>query len=153
MNQPGAGGRPERGANPSGDARAPVPELDRNTRLAAERNLLAEERTLMAWLRTSLSMIGFGMTYVKFVEWTRFYSAEKGLADPPLQWSTGSIWVGLLMVGLGSLSLGLAVVQHRSRIRELGRLGISIGWDLVAWVAIAIALLGAFGLVILLFGS
>ena len=49
---------------------------DISTRLAHERTdaattriRMAAERTLMAWIRTSLSMISFGSTIFKFLEY------------------------------------------------------------------------------------
>jgi uncharacterized membrane protein YidH (DUF202 family) len=47
---------------------------DRRTNLAAKRNSMAADRSMMAWTRTGLSMIGFGFTIYKFLQ----YLNEKG---------------------------------------------------------------------------
>ena len=43
--------------------------LDAGTRLALKRTQLAAERTLMAWVRTAFSMISFGFTIGKFLDY------------------------------------------------------------------------------------
>ena len=130
--------------------RAPL-ALDRTTMLAVERNRLAEERTLMAWLRTALSMIGFGITLVKFVEWTA-RGGEFGGTATGARLASGSTQVGLLMIAIGTVALVLAVLQHRRRMRAFAELGLVPERDLVAWVATVVALLGVFSLVVLVLG-
>ena len=39
--------------------------------LALERTRMAADRTLMGWIRTALSMISFGFTIFKFLEYTQ----------------------------------------------------------------------------------
>jgi len=46
-------------------------DLSTSTKLAIERTRLAHERTLMAWVRTATSLISFGFTVYKFVQYLR----------------------------------------------------------------------------------
>jgi putative membrane protein len=118
---------------------------EKRTALALERSFLACERTLMAWLRTSLSMIGFGFTLAKFFE---YLEGERG---GPLVGRFGRTWasdtVGLAMVTIGTVSLALAVAQHKRRVDALRREGLVPQWNLALAVAMIVATLGvvAFG--------
>jgi putative membrane protein len=59
--------------------------------LAIERTRMAADRTLMGWIRTALSMIGFGFTIFKFLE----YMKEQGLRPamrPHGPWKVGLRW-------------------------------------------------------------
>ncbi|MEJ1963151.1 MAG: DUF202 domain-containing protein [Gammaproteobacteria bacterium] len=50
------------------------PDLDAGTKLSLTRTRLAGERTLMSWIRTSFSMISFGFTMGKFLEYLDAHS-------------------------------------------------------------------------------
>ena len=130
------------GAAPSSNQLA-----EQRTTLAVERSFLAFERTLMAWLRTSLSMIGFGFTLAKFFQ----YLAEQ--RGGPVVGSFGRSWtsdtVGLTMITIGTVSLVLAVVQHRRRVTALRELGLVPQWNLAYWVAGLVSALGVFAFVAL----
>jgi len=115
------------------------------TGLAVERSFLAFERTLMAWLRTSLSMISFGFTLVKFFQ----YLAEQ--RGEPAQGRFGNTWasdsVGLTMITIGTVTLVLAVIQHRRRVARLQEQGLVPQWNLALWIAGLVAALGVFAFV------
>jgi putative membrane protein len=71
------------------------------TELAVYRTALAASRSLMAWVRTGLSMIGFGFTLYKFIQ---------QFAD---QFRPGAARnVGLLLVGLGTLSVVFGCIEY-----------------------------------------
>lgn len=137
-------------AHRGGGAAQPPVGLDRNTLLAMERNRLAEERTLMAWLRTSLALIGFGISLVKFVEWTEEHRGW-GPAER-VRAVSGTTRIGLLMLLIGTVALLLAVWQHRIRLRGLQAMGLEPRWDLAAAVATVVAILGAVSFVTLCWG-
>jgi putative membrane protein len=107
-----------------------------NNELAMDRSRMASERTLMAWLRTSLSMISFGFTIFKFLEAMQQQSAAKALRpDSPRN-------VGLALIGIGTVALILACVQHRRYLRVLGPDEARAGLDLPLLVSGFVALLG-----------
>jgi putative membrane protein len=83
-------------------------ELDIGTRLALVRTRLAFERTLMAWVRTSVSLITFGFTLFKAVQYLVQHEAP-GLHTYTLR---DARMLGLLMVAIGVIALMLATVQH-----------------------------------------
>lgn len=115
--------------------------------LGYERTRMAADRTLMAWIRTSVSMISFGFTIVKFFQYLR----SEALAD---QLSTiGTRHLGLALVLLGTALLGLAIVEYLAYQRKLSRWmkqKFPVSTALIA--ALLIAVLGILALVNLAFG-
>jgi putative membrane protein len=115
---------------------------EQRTRLSFQRTFLSAERTLMSWIRTSLSMISFGFTMVKFFE----YLAQErqktlvGLFGAPL----GPATLGLALISIGTVSLVIAVAQHRRTLRALHSSGLGSGWSLALTVATFVSVLGVF---------
>ena len=88
------------------------PELDHNTRLAADRTRLAYERTLMAWVRTSTSLIAFGFTIYQLFDYIDRQPGVRGaLVKPGV--------VGITMIVIAIVVLLLAWVQHQQGMRGL----------------------------------
>src|SRR5687767_9638866 len=85
--------------------------MDDNTRLAIQRNQLACERTLMAWIRTAFSMISFGFTIAKFIEYL-----DK---QPGLHARDGRL-LPKMLVALGLVSLCIGVWEFRHPMLRLG---------------------------------
>jgi putative membrane protein len=85
-----------------------------NEELALRRTFLAHERTLMAWVRTSVSLISFGFTIYKFFQ----YLSQ----EIPFQRKTyfGPREFAVAMIGLGVLSLAMAVIDYRHTRKILG---------------------------------
>jgi putative membrane protein len=107
-----------------------------NNELAMDRSRMASERTLMAWLRTSLSMISFGFTIFKFLDALQQQATTRVLRpDSPRN-------VGLALIGIGTVALFLACVQHRRYLRALGPERTWAGLDLPLLVSGVVALLG-----------
>jgi inner membrane protein YidH len=90
------------------------PDLPDATQLAVERTHLAHERTMMAWVRTSTSLISFGFTIYKFMQ----YMQQQGGAPLHLGTLTPRRF-GLLMIGMGLLALVVAAIEHRRNVRAL----------------------------------
>jgi len=148
----------EHGPAPAGEPAAPRSPIDESTQLArqrttlaVERSFFAAERTLMAWLRTSLSMISFGFTLAKFFEYLQ------GQRGAPIVGRFGATWsptvLGMAMVLIGTVALGVAVVQHRRRVAALRSAGLPPQWNLAFIVAVVVAVLGLFALVSLATGT
>jgi putative membrane protein len=96
-------------------AEKPDPARD-STDMAVDRTVMAADRSLMAWVRTGLSLITFGFTIYKFLE----YSREHLLASGEVPGSVSSPKViGLFMIGVGILSLVLGTVENVTTIRGL----------------------------------
>lgn len=120
---------------------APAPS---STELATERTIMAADRTLMAWIRTAISMIGFGFTIYKFLQ----YLVQER-ADAPLR-PQGPRNLGLAFIGLGIAALVLAVVQNwrfMRRVRPRGPHPINLSLS----VAVIVALIGILAFMNVLF--
>src|SRR5262245_34911042 len=81
--------------------------LDAGTRLALKRTQLAAERTLMAWVRTAFSMISFGFTIGKFLD----YLANQPASRLPLG-EHNLLPKLLVLIGLASLFIGIWEHRH-----------------------------------------
>ena len=98
----------------------------------------------MAWLRTSMSMISFGFTLVKFFE---FLADERGGAVVGRfgrTWASTSVGTAMVVIGTGALIM--AIIQHRRRVEALRREGLVPQWNLALNVAVLVAVLGIFAL-------
>src|SRR5579862_3174215 len=95
--------------NPSNRHLAPAVPSD----LGALRTIMAADRTLMAWIRTSLSMLSFGFTIYKFLEG----AVQNKVVDHPRSPQE----VGLLLAGLGTLSMLLGVFSYWVTLKDLHR--------------------------------
>ena len=84
------------------------------TNLSVERTIMAADRTLMAWTRTALSMISFGFTIFKFMQ----YMQEEGKAI--IKNPNGPRNFGMSLIALGVFSLLIACLQHWQFIRTHG---------------------------------
>jgi putative membrane protein len=75
---------------------------------------MAVERTLLAWVRTAVSLIVFGFAIVQFFE---AQLKTPGVAPP---WRPGGArFVGVSLVGIGTLAMTLATVQYLAILRFL----------------------------------
>ncbi len=91
---------------------------------------MAAERTLMAWVRTSISMIGFGFTIYKFLQYMR----QENVA--PLLPTQGPRNLGLAFIGLGVFSLAIAVIQNWRFMKRIGRPTASLSLTVAGIVAL-----------------
>lgn len=118
-------------------ASAPETPQQEQVRLALERTWLAAERTLMAWIRTALSLITFGFGLYRFLVYIRAQEPDA----PPAR-LLGERAFGLILIGIGLVSLVLATIQHRRVIRSLKT---EWGAEPYSLSLIAAALIGALG--------
>lgn len=77
------------------------------------RTRLAVERNLMAWIRTSVALVGFGFTIVKFLE-----SLPAPQARPVLLPQAPRDF-GLALIGAGILGLAISLWQYYRVLRYL----------------------------------
>ncbi len=73
---------------------------------AKMRTVMASDRTLMAWTRTSLSLISFGFSIFKFMQ----YMQEEGTAL--LKSHNGPRNFGMTLITVGIISLAIACYQY-----------------------------------------
>lgn len=86
-----------------------------STDMAVDRTVMAADRSLMAWVRTALSLISFGFTIYKFLDYSReqLIATGKdlhGISSPKI--------VGLYMIGMGILSLVFGMLENINTIKE-----------------------------------
>ena len=111
------------------------------TKLAIDRTRLAYERTQMAWVRTAASMISFGFTIYKALQFLR----ENSNAPP----STGITprEFGMGMMAIGVIALALATLQHQKNLRAMQQeYGIPMPISVSSVVSVILSVIGIFGL-------
>ena len=90
-----------------------IAELGLSDTLAVQRTRMASERTLMGCIRTAISMITFGFTMSRALQFAVQEGALKGIrARSPED-------VALILIVLGTVSLGFASYQHWTFVRGL----------------------------------
>ena len=102
------------------------------TGLSVERTMMAADRTLMAWTRTSLSMISFGFTIYKFMQ----YMQEEGSAV--IKGHRGPRNFGMALIALGIISLLIACLQHwyfQKKIDPHGKPHFSLAFIVAGFIA------------------
>lgn len=82
--------------------------------LAWLRTRLSVERNLDAWIRTSVALIGFGFTIVLFFDQFNRIQDVTAPKSPSL-----ARYAGLLLIGIGTLALIIAVWQDAQLVRYL----------------------------------
>jgi putative membrane protein len=105
------------------------------TDLALMRSRMAADRTLMAWIRTALSMISFGFTIYKFLQYVRESEGIGLRAQGPRN-------LGLALILLGTGGLVAASIQHRKLLKTLGTEKTKHVWSLTLTIAWIISLIG-----------
>ncbi|MGF1548686.1 MAG: YidH family protein [Thiotrichales bacterium] len=88
------------------------------------RVFFAAERTLLAWNRTALSLMAFGFVIERFGLFVQMLSA----ASETVLERNLSFWIGLIFIGLGTLTASVAVVQYRTVLRDLKPIEIPVGY-------------------------
>jgi putative membrane protein len=118
---------------------------EKRTDLAVFRTIMAADRSLMAWLRTGLSLIGFGFSIYKFLE----YVAANGTQITFRK--AGPRDIGLFLIGLGTLSLIFAVIDYWKSLKKLSKEFDSSPWRTPLFAASGVALLGLFLILLVVF--
>jgi len=120
-------------------AAAPLPTSNQlasaRTDMAINRTLMAADRSLMAWIRTGLSMISFGFTIYKILEGFQNSAAAADVTHSPRT-------VGLLLTGLGTMSVVMGTVEYWQRRRELLVHGPIKLWRPAFTMAVVMSLIG-----------
>jgi putative membrane protein len=114
--------------------------------MAMQRTQMASERTFMAWARTSLSLISFGFSIYKFMEY-----AKEG--DPAAALSVeGTRRLGTTLVASGVLFLVLSSIQHWRHMKRASSPAYKLSaWTLSMFLAMFLSLLGLLALANMLF--
>lgn len=86
------------------------------TLMAVTRTVMAADRSLMAWVRTGLSLISFGFTIYKFLEYSREQVIASGKIMPGV---SSPKLVGLFMVGMGVISLIFGIIENIHNVKLL----------------------------------
>jgi putative membrane protein len=87
---------------------------EERTDLAIDRTLFAAERNLMAWIRTAISLIGFGFSIYKFLQYLPEDIAAGNIKRPNAPRN-----LGLTLIALGTLGLAAAAWQHRAFLKTI----------------------------------
>jgi len=118
--------------------------MDIRTKLSYERTYLSYERTQMSWVRTALSLISFGFSIAKFFEHLHATQGSHTVQMAPRI-------VGLLMIGIGLLSLIFTDIQHKRVMKKMSKecpgLPKSLS-GLMSWLIVIVGILAFFGTVL-----
>jgi putative membrane protein len=122
-----------------------TPEMSDATRLSLDRTDMAHERTLMAWIRTAVSLITFGLTIYKFIQ---YLEKETGA---PAGRVIGARGYGLSMIGTGLLALLLATISHRRDMKALRKKYVEVPYSMAAVFGAVISLFGILAFIAVVF--
>lgn len=128
-------------------AHANTLEMSSSMRLALDRTDMAHERTMMAWIRTAVSLISFGFTIYKFLQYV-----ERESGGQPGR-VIGARGYGLFMIGTGLLALLLATISHRRAMQALREKYVEVPYSMAALLAAVISLLGTLAFIAVIFGQ
>jgi putative membrane protein len=125
------------------------PALDTTIRLAFERTRIAYERTMMAWVRTGTSLITFGFAVYKFFQ---LEVTGTDLKEPLIETSLiGPREFGLVLIGIGLLSLLLGTFEHRRDLNAMRKEYPGMPRSGTQLIAVLIATLGVLALVAVIY--
>ena len=114
--------------------------------MALSRTRLASERTMMAFLRTALSMISFGFTIFKFLQYVREAGGENSVVR-----AHGPRNMGLALIGLGIFVLAVGGWQHWHFLRQLrAEAEHKLPWSVTLTASVLLGLLGVVAFISLL---
>ena len=116
--------------------------------LAQERTFLSYERTLMSWIRTATSLITLGFAIYKYFQF--WNESEPDKHAPTL---FGARHFGLIMIGIGVMTLVIATFQHRAQLRELKVRYSHTPFSLAFLLATAISIVGVLAFIAACFGQ
>jgi len=119
-------------------------EISTSTKLALDRTDLAHERTLMAWIRTAVSLISFGFTIYKFLQYVEKETGAPGKL-------IGARGYGLFMIGTGLLALLLATISHRRQMEALREKFVEVPYSMAAVFAAVISFVGILAFIAVIF--
>lgn len=103
--------------------------------LALARTAFSSERSLLAWIRTSVSLITFGFSIMKFFDYLEQQQQGEQSSDSPYQ-------LGIALMLVGTLTLTPAVIEHVQRLRKMKELGLPVKSRLSLPIVAAVALFG-----------
>ena len=126
--------------NNEGTRKPAATEPDPRVQLAFERTFLAYERTRIAWVRTALALISFGFAIAKVLQYLREQRGETATLMSPRA-------VGLIMIGIGLVSLILADRQDRRAVKALRQCCPELPTPIAGVMTVLIALLGVLALI------
>jgi len=102
----------------------------------------ANERTMLAWVRTGIALMGFGFAIARFSLFLRELAQSGAVGRPPTH-SSGSTWLGGLLVALGTATTVFATARygHVRRAIMQGEVG-APGATLVYALGVGTAVVG-----------
>lgn len=105
------------------------------------RVLFAAERTLLAWNRTALALMAFGFAIERFGLFMHMLNP----ITPATPARHASLWIGIVLVVLGSLFAVLSAQQYRRVLATLQAAEIPPRYavNLAVFATLAVAVMGA----------